>query len=173
MFKLKVPKQDRQRLKETLNIVDSQEYEYVITTDETRVEKDKINIVFSEDKSEKVNKILDAIAKGEDVFITGENEHGIKHLESRKIHYFMVVNDEVRAFLSDVSFIVKHKLYELEELLKNKHFIRVSKYALVNINKIDYIKPAFNSKLLLLMRNKEEVEVNRRYYKGFKKTLNL
>lgn len=173
MFKLKVPKHDRQRIKEKLNIVDGKDYEYVITTDPSLTEEDKINIVFPEEESEKVNRILDAIVKGEDIFITGENEHGIKHLESRKIHYFMVVDDDVRAFLNNASFIVKHKLYELEALLKDKYFIRVSKYALVNINKIDYIKPAFNSKLLLLMRNGEEVEVNRRYYKTFKKTLNL
>ncbi len=173
MFKLKVPKHDRQRVKDKLNIVDSKEYEYVVTTDETMVEKDKINIVFPEEESEKVGRILDAIVKGEDIFITGENAHGIKHLESRKIHYFMVVDDEVRAFLSNASFIVKYKLYELEELLVDKYFIRVSKYALVNINKIDYIKPAFNSKLVLQMRNHEEVEVNRRYYKAFKKTLKL
>jgi DNA-binding LytR/AlgR family response regulator len=65
------------------------------------------------------------------------------------------------------------KMYELEELLKEKHFIRVSKYTLVNINKIEYIKPALNSKLILLMKNKDQVEVNRHYYKTFKKTLNI
>jgi DNA-binding LytR/AlgR family response regulator len=44
---------------------------------------------------------------------------------------------------------------------------------MVNVNQIDYIKPALNSKLLLLMKNGDELEVNRRYYKSFKKTLNI
>ncbi len=173
MFKLKVPKEARSRIRNKLKIVDSKKYEYVITTDENEVEKDKINIVFSEENAEKVNRMLDSIVKGQDVFITVEAEHGHKHIESRRIHYFMIENEAVKAYLKEHTFGVDMKLYELEELLENKYFIRVSKYALVNINKIDYIKPAFNSKLNLLMKNGDTVEVNRRYYKTFKQTLKL
>ncbi len=173
MFKLKVPKEDRTRIRNKLKIVDSKKYEYVITTDENEIENDKINIVFSEEQAEKVNRMLDSIVKGEDIFISVESDEGIKHIESRRIHYFMIENEEVVANLMKHQFTVKMKLYELEEMLKNKYFIRVSKYALVNINKIDYIKPAFNSKLVLLMKNGDSVEVNRRYYKAFKQTLKL
>lgn len=173
MFKLKVPKEARPRIKEKLKIVDSKHYDYVLTTDPSMTEDDKINIVFPEESVEKVDRILDAIVQGEDVYITGENERGIKHLESRRIHYFMVESEEVKAYLKNSVLSVKYKLYELEDMLKDKYFIRVSKYALVNINKIEYIKPAFNSKLLLLMGNGNQVEVNRRYYKTFKKTLKI
>ncbi len=173
MFKLKVPKADRSRIRQKLKVIDSKKYQYVLTTDKNEVEEDKINIVFNEEQADKVNLMLDSIVKGEDVFISIESDRGIKNIESRKIHYFVIENEEVVAVLLKHRFTVKLKLYALEELLKNKYFIRVSKYALVNINKIDYIKPAFNSKLLLLMKNGDKVEVNRRYYKQFKKTLNL
>ncbi len=173
MFKLKVPKADRARIRKKLKVIDSKKYQYVLTMDKDEIEEDKINIVFNEEQAEKVNLMLDSIVKGEDIYISIESDRGIKHIESRKIHYFMIDNEEVIAVLLKHRFTVKMKLYELEELLKNKYFLRVSKYALVNINKIDYIKPAFNSKLLLLMKNGDKVEVNRRYYKTFKKTLNL
>ncbi len=173
MFKLKVPKEAKSRIRNKLKIVDSKKYEYVLTTDKDEIEEDKINIVFSEDNAEKVNRMLDSIVKGEDIFITVESDKGLKHIESRRIHYFMIENEEVHAYLMNHTFSVNMKLYELEEELKNKYFLRVSKYALVNINKIDYIKPAFNSKLNLLMKNGHTVEVNRRYYKTFKKTLKL
>jgi len=55
--------------------------------------------------------------------------------------------------------------------LSNKGFIRTSKYAIVNIREIEYIKPALNSKLDLLMSNNEIVEVNRAYLKDFKKAI--
>jgi len=173
MFKLKVPKESRARIRNILKIVDSKKYEYVVTTQKEEIEEDKINIVFSEENAEKVNRMLDSIAKGEDIYITVESEEGLKHIESRRIHYFIIEDEEVMAVLLKNKFTVKMKLYELEEMLKNKYFIRVSKYALVNINRIDYIKPAFNSKLLLLMKNGDKVEVNRRYYKAFKDALNL
>lgn len=173
MYKLKVPKKRRDDIKKVLRVTDSIEYDYVLTTDKDLVEDDKINIVFSEDQLAKVSKILDLIAKGEDVYITGYDSIGQKNIESRYIHYFTIEDEDVYAVLSKQKFIVKMKMYELEDLLKEKHFIRVSKYTLVNINKIEYIKPALNSKLVLLMKNKDQVEVNRHYYKTFKKTLNI
>jgi len=173
MFKLKAPRPQRSRIREKLKIVDATKYEYVLTTDKDLTEPDKINIVFNEEDLPRIAKLLDAIVKGEDVYVTGVNEHGQKHIESRRIHYFTVEDDEVIAVVGKVHFIIKLKLYEVEEMLKEKYFIRVSKYALVNINKIDYIQPALNSKLLLQMKNGDEVEVNRRYYKAFKKTLQI
>lgn len=173
MFKLKVPKKQRETIRDKLKIANPIEYEYVLTTDKDLIEEDKINIVFDEEHVDKIVKILDLLAKGEDVFITGYNELGQKNIESRYVHYFTIEDDDVIAVLNKYRFIIKMKLYEVEALLKDKHFIRVSKYALVNINRIDYIKPAMNSKLILLMKNGDEVEVNRHYYKTFKETLNL
>ncbi len=173
MFKLKVPKHQRARLREKLKVIDSSQYEYVLTTSAELIEPGKINIVFEEEDAFKIAQLLDAIVKTDDVHILGFNEHGQKQLESRKILYFTIENDDVMAVLSNSRYEVKMKLYEVEETLQDKYFIRVSKYALVNLNMIDYIRPALNSKLLLLMKNGDEVEVNRRYYKSFKKTLKL
>lgn len=173
MYKLKVPKKKRDDIKKVLRVTDSIEYDYVLTTDKELVEDNKINIVFSEDQLVKVSKILDLIAKGEDVYITGYDSVGQKNIESRYIHYFTIEDEDVYAVLKKHKFVVKMKMYELEDLLREKHFIRISKYTLVNINKIEYIKPALNSKLILLMKNKAQVEVNRHYYKMFKKTLNI
>lgn len=173
MFKLKVPKDKRAQIKEKLKIVESNRYDYVLTMDPSLAESDKINIVFTEKDIDQINRILDAIIKGEDVYITGYDEIGQKSIESRSIQYFIVEADDVLAIVGKSQFIVKLKLYEIEELLNDKHFIRVSKFALVNINKIEYIKPALNSKLILLMKNGDEIEVNRHYYKAFKKALKL
>ncbi|MFU8786544.1 MAG: LytTR family DNA-binding domain-containing protein [Candidatus Izemoplasmataceae bacterium] len=173
MFKLKVSKDKRAYIKEKLKIVESNRYDYVLTMDPSLTEPDKINIVFSEKDLDQISGILDTIIKGEDVFITGYDEIGQKNIEARNIQYFIVEADDVLAVVGKSRFIVKLKLYEIEDLLNNKYFIRVSKYALVNMNKIEYIKPALNSKLSLLMKNGEEVEVNRHYYKSFKKALHL
>jgi DNA-binding LytR/AlgR family response regulator len=173
MFKLKVPKHQRARLREKLKVIDSSQYEYVLTTEADLIEPDKINIVFNEEDTAKVVHLLDAIVKGDDVHVLGFNEHGQKQLESRRIVYFVIEQDNLIAVLRDARYEVKMKLYEVEEQLQDKYFIRVSKYAMVNMNMIDYIRPALNSKLMLLMKNGDEVEVNRRYYKAFKKTLRL
>lgn len=173
MFKLKVSKENRAAIKEALRIVEQEDYEYVLTTDKNLVESDKINIVFSVDDLPKVNRIIDGIVKGEDVYISGYNELGQKNIEAKSIQYFIAEADDIYASVQKKRYIIKQKLYELEETLVNHYFIRVSKYALVNINRIDYIKPALNSKLILIMENGDQLEVNRHYYKAFKKALKL
>lgn len=173
MFKLKAPKSQKARLQDMLSISDSPQYKYVITTDKSLSEPSKINIIFNEKDIQSVIEIIDAIVKKEDINIPLFNGLGQKQVSSTLIEYFMVENDEINAFVGNEKYSIKMKLYEIEQLLADKPFIRVSKFAMVNVNQIDYIKPALNSKLLLLMKNGDELEVNRRYYKSFKKTLNI
>ena len=173
MFKLKVSKAEHKLMKERLKLVETPKYSYVVTDDKNLVEDDKINIVFQPAQIPKVSSLLDLIVQGEDVYITGSNEFGQKSVESRNFHYFIVEQDDVYGVLSNTKLIIKLKLYELEELLLSKDYIRVSKFCLVNIGKIDYIRAALNSKLDLLLKNGDHVEVNRSYLKDFKSALKL
>lgn len=173
MFKLKVDASEHKMIKSELNLIESKKYDYVLTTNKDLVEEDKINIVFRRNETTKVARLLDLVVHGEDLFVLGTNEFGQKSVESRNFLYFIVESDDVYGILHNTRLLIRMKLYELEELLATKDFIRVSKYCLVNIGKIDYIKPALNSKLDLLMKNKDHVEVNRAYLKDFKEVLKI
>ncbi|MCF7926519.1 MAG: LytTR family transcriptional regulator DNA-binding domain-containing protein [Candidatus Izimaplasma sp.] len=172
MFKLKVVENNK-RIKERLNLVESTEYKYVLTNDQSKTEDDKLNIVFSERQITELSELLDWIVKGETVYITGYNEYGTKRVDSDNFLYFIVEDQELYGVLHKTKLLIKLKLYELDKLLKEKPFIRVSKYAIVNIGKIEYIKPALNSKLDLLMKNNDHIEVNRSYLKTFKEMLEI
>jgi hypothetical protein len=173
MFKLKVSEEEYKTYLERLRLVETTVYDFVITDDKEKCEDDKINIVFNKGNIEKVIKTLDLIVKGDDKYIAGYNEFGQKNVECRNFHYFILEGDDIYGVLTQTKLIVKMKLYELDEYLNHKDFIRVSKYAIVNIGKIDYIRPAMNSKLDLLMNNGDHVEVNRGYYKSFRKALEI
>ena len=173
MFKLKVDANEHKRIKNELNLIETKNYDYVITTNKDLVEEDKINIVFRSNETTKVSRLLDLVVHGEDLFVVGTNEFGIKKVESRNFTYFIVEEDVVYGVMHNTRLIIRMKLYEVEELLTHKDFIRVSKYCLVNIGKIDYIKPALNSKLDLLMNNGDHLEVNRAYLKDFKEALKI
>ncbi|QMS85008.1 LytTR family DNA-binding domain-containing protein [Candidatus Xianfuyuplasma coldseepsis] len=173
MFKLNVKHADKKTIKERLNVVETPQYKYVLTDDKESVEDDKINIVFPHAEIPQVSSLLDWIVKGEELYITGYNQFGQKRVECRNIQYFIVETEDVFAVLHDSKLIVKLKLYEIEELLQHKEFIRVSKYCLVNIGKIEYIRSALNSKLDLQMKNGDHCEVNRSYLKDFKAALEL
>lgn len=173
MFKLKVNKEEHKNIQERLKLVETPRYTYVVTDDKEQAEDDKVNIVFPHAEIHRVSRLLDLIVRGEEIYITGYNELGQKSVECRNVQYVIVEQEDVYAVLHDTKLIVKQKLYELEDLLQDKDFIRVSKYCLVNIAKIDYIRSMMNSKLDLLMKNGDHCEVNRSYLKDFKSALDL
>lgn len=173
MFKLKVKHTEHKTIKEQLNLIETSNYTYVITDDKDLVEDDKVNIVFNQSHLHDVNNLLDLIVKGEAIYITGYNQYGQKRIECRDIQYIETMQDDVYAVLKDTKLILKLKLYELEDLLNSKGFIRTSKYCLVNIGKINYIRSLLNYKLELQMNNGDLCEVNRSYIKAFKEALKL
>lgn len=172
MFQVKMRHLDKKEVEERLHISSSNKtYKYVLTDDKDLVEEGKLSIVFQEHQIPEVNKLIDYLVLGEEIYISGHNERGEKRVEARNILYFMIKGDDLHAVLMSTSLIVKYKLYELEDLLAKKGFVRTSKYAIVNLAKINYIKPAFNSKIELEMLDKEIIEVNRSYLKAFKESL--
>ena len=173
MFKLKVTDIEHKIAKERLRLTETPIYSYVITDDKDLVEPDKINIVFNHADIPRISSLLDLIVQGEECYITGYNEFGQKSVESRNYQYFIVEAEEVFGVLHETKLNIKLKLYEIEELVATKDFIRVSKFCLVNIGKIDYIRSALNSKLDLLMKNGDHCEVNRSYLKDFKAALKI
>ncbi|WP_160690620.1 LytTR family DNA-binding domain-containing protein [Clostridium sp. C2-6-12] len=105
--------------------------------------------------------------------ITGKcDEDELKILSYDDIYYFEAMGNEVFCMTKDKKYKVKEKLYELEERLESKGFIRVSKCFVVNIVKVDRIISWFNSRLILkLIGLNEEVYVTRKYLNDFKKYL--
>jgi DNA-binding LytR/AlgR family response regulator len=171
MFKLKVKNKHRSYIIKQLHVAETDKYEYVLTDDRALIEPDKINIVFDVNHINKVSRLLDWIVKGEDIYISGYNEFGQKVVEARNVVYFEAMQNEVYAVLAKTRLFVQKKLYELEQELNAKGFVRISKHCIVNISQINYIKPLMNAKLELLMNNNDICEVNRSYRKQFKEAL--
>jgi len=171
MFKVKMRHLNEKEVKERLHIRNADSYKFVLTDDKDLTEIGKISIVFQEHQLPDINRMIDYLVLGEEVYILGYNERGEKRVDARNILYFSMDGDDLYAYLLHTSLIVKYKLYELEEMLEKKGFIRTSKHAIVNMTKINYIKPAINSKIELEMINNEIIEVNRSYLKSFKEAL--
>jgi len=111
MFKLKTSDDKHKIIKERLNLTEAKEYKYVVTDDKNLVEEDKINIVYNEADIPKINRLLDLIVMGEEVYITGSNEFGEKHTECRNIIYFITLADDVYAVMHQTKLIIRMKLY--------------------------------------------------------------
>ncbi|WP_449620757.1 LytTR family transcriptional regulator DNA-binding domain-containing protein [Robertmurraya sp. Marseille-Q9965] len=80
-----------------------------------------------------IQELIDFIHGKEQQFLIGkkgEMQHILKHCD---IHYFHTERDHVIAVTSVDSYILKEKLYELEDILPSKKFIRLSKSVIANL----------------------------------------
>lgn len=173
MFKVNTSKMKKANIIEQLNIIETPTYKYLLTDDIKLFEDGVINILFSEENLNDIKNLVKVLSQGEDYYINIENSQGVKHINIKDILYFEALDNDVFAIINKERFYVLEKLYVLEQILTERNFVRVSKSFLVNIAHILVIKPMLNSKLKLVMSNKDVVEVNRTYVKSFKERMEL
>lgn len=87
--------------------------------------------------------------------------------------YFESVDDHTFLYTKDNVYEVRHRLYELEELLSDRDFIRISKSQIVNINCIKSLVPELNRSLSATLSNGEILTVSRRYVKPLRILLGI
>lgn len=98
----------------------------------------------------------------------GEMKYNIPIVD---IFYVESVDDRTFIYLSSDCYETSHKLYELEEILNERRFIRISKSVIVNLLKIECVKPALNGRYLCHLTNGEDVIISRKYVPKFKEKL--
>ena len=87
------------------------------------------------------------------------------------LFYAESVDERVFLYTATDSFEIRMKLYELEDLLKNKSFLRISKSMIVNLMKISSVRPALNGRFSAVLKNGEEVIISRKYVPALKQIL--
>lgn len=87
------------------------------------------------------------------------------------IHYIEAVDNRVFLYSSGEVYETRQKLYELEEILREKYFLRISKSTLLNLMKVSALKPALNGRFQALLHSGEEVIISRKYVPELKKAL--
>lgn len=107
--------------------------------------------------------------------MTGIGEGGFVPLELGKIAFFNACgNDTFANTIDGQSFRIKHKLYELDESILPRSFIRINKSEIINIKHVIKIIPMFKGKLILNMQGcKNPLDISRNYTKEFKERIGL
>lgn len=94
-------------------------------------------------------------------------------IDPREVFYFESVDNKVFIYCHEKIFESKLKLYEIEKLYDNGDFFRSSKSTILNLTKIDSIKPVFYGRLEALLQNGEKMIISRQYVPVLKQRLGL
>ena len=101
------------------------------------------------------------------------NGNDIHRIESVSIYYFEVVDNKTFIYCKDKVYESKQKLYELEDLLENNDFLRISKSVILNLRKIKSLSPALNGRFEASLDNGERVIISRQYVSDLKRRLGV
>lgn len=89
------------------------------------------------------------------------------------VFYFESVDNRIFLYTRDDVMEVKQRLYELESILSDKDFIRISKSQIININKVKSLRPEINRTILATMCNEEQLFISRKYVPAIRSLLSI
>lgn len=94
-------------------------------------------------------------------------------LETDKILYVEAVDRKTFVYTSSDTYESELKLYELEQELVQRDFLRISKQSIVNLRKIKSLKTDVNRKIRITLANDEQIVVSRMYSDDLRRKLGL
>ncbi len=108
-----------------------------------------------------------------DARLTGERDGETCILDGADVLYIDTVDGSTFLYTAGGVYETRFRLYELEDQLAGRDFLRVSKSAIVNFAQVRSLRPDFGGRLRLTMANGEIVVVSRRYAPAIKAKLGL
>ena len=94
-------------------------------------------------------------------------------LETDKILYIEAVDRKTFVYTTSENYESELKLYEIEQELMERDFLRISKNSIVNLRKIKCLKTDVNRKIRITLQNGEQIVVSRLYSDELRRKLGL
>ena len=123
--------------------------------------------------NEDVQGVMDVVKERERPFLIGRKGEMQHILNLADIHLFHSEKDYVVAVTAEGSFLVKEKLYELEDILPSHTFVRLSKSAIANLYELSRFEASFNGTLCVYFKSGKKEYVSRNYVPIMKEALRI
>ncbi|MBO5207914.1 MAG: LytTR family transcriptional regulator [Lachnospiraceae bacterium] len=105
--------------------------------------------------------------------LSAKKDNELYFINSSDVLYFESVDNRTFLYTADDVMEINQRLYELENILSDKDFVRISKSQIVNINRIRSLKPELNRTILATMCNNEQLSISRKYVKTIRNILSI
>ncbi len=128
-------------------------------------------LVFAHKRTRLVDEIESLVANGANE-VTGYADGEICMLNVSDVYCFTVENNKVYAVTADNKLQIKHRLYQLEEILGDG-FIKINQSCIANIRFISKFSAAFSGALNVTFKNGYTDYVSRRNVKAVKERLGV
>jgi DNA-binding LytR/AlgR family response regulator len=142
----------------------------IINLEQNELQKEiKVSITYPV-KNKTVERIV-SFLKSVDVQIECFSDDIVKPVNVSDIFYIESVDGKTVVCCEKEKYIVKSRLYQIYEKLRDNGFIQISKYCVLNINKLEKFRPLDNYRLEAVLTNGVYLCITRKYISGIKQIL--
>ncbi|KAF0091728.1 MAG: response regulator receiver [Fusobacteria bacterium] len=126
-----------------------------------------------EEITEIINKLKEIENKNRKGTITGFKDDIVEIIDENKIIRIYSSMQKVMAETSFGTYLIKSRLYELEERLDKNNFVRISNSEIINLKRVVNFDLSFSGTICVNLDNKETTYVSRRFVSKIKEVLGI
>ncbi len=141
-----------------------------------KIDKDCLEtevIIVTNEVGGEVNEIMNKLSKQEINKLIGSADNKVVVIKDDNLIRIYSNNQKVHAVTNEGEYILKFRLYELEERLDNKKFIRISNSEIVNVDYIQSFDLSFTGTIGINFTTGERTFASRRHVSKIKKLFGL
>lgn len=141
-----------------------------VSVKQISADKEEQAVIHCYEITDSVRNIVSFI-KSTDETLAGYIDERACQIPLQDVFFVEAVDNRVFAYTAKKVYELKCKLYEFAELHENRRFFRCSKSFVINLMKIDNVRPILNGRFSATLFNGEEVIISRQYVPELKKRL--
>ena len=142
----------------------------ILKLEQNTAQKD-IEIAISYPVKNKTVERIVSLIKSLDRQIECYSDDSIKRVNASDIYYIESIDKRTVVFCEKENYQSRKRLYQVFEELADNGFVQISKYCILNINKLEKITPLLNSHMEAVLSNGKCLYVTRKYLTELKRIL--
>ncbi|WP_028044257.1 LytTR family DNA-binding domain-containing protein [Candidatus Stoquefichus massiliensis] len=135
--------------------------------------KEPIVIIKTNQMTDEITELIEQLHITQQNIIAGFHNDTVELLDVEKVIRFYSLNKKVYAQTDTKKFIVRLRLYELEERLSHQSFVRISHSEIINLKAIQKMDLSYTGTIAVILSNQVTTYVSRRYVSKIKKVLGI
>jgi DNA-binding LytR/AlgR family response regulator len=131
-------------------------------------------VIYANEITEEISKLINELSEYSTNNIVGFLDNKVYLLDKMKIESFYTEGNKVYVrTITQEKYIVKYRIYELEDILQNTSFIRISNSEIANFNEVVSLDLSIIGTIMLKFKSGNTTYVSRRNITKIKKYLNI
>lgn len=130
-------------------------------------------IIMTASMTEEINRVVAMLSENVPQIISGSKDDKVEVLEQTSLIRIYASGGKVFAATDKGEYVLRLRLYELEERLDARQFVRISNSEIVNLRKVSNFDLSFTGTICVKLQDGTVTYVSRRYVPKIKKILGL